>query len=228
MHAIIKMYQKKKCFFKKTFTFILSIRRIVKRSLILNELAQIPELQKKIALYDDMKAYRELCILFYHRLNRTAFAFVKTKEQAEEIVSDVFIKVWQIRTRLADIENLSVYLYTLTKNLCLKYIIRQYKNPVTSLDSIHFETTIDFNTPEELCISSDIIKKIRAALDELPPKCRLILQLVKEDGLRYKEVAAILHISELTVRNQVAIAIKKLGKTLPAYLQSSINFNFTQ
>lgn len=194
----------------------------------MNEFATIPELQKKIALYDDMKAYRDLCDLFYHRLNRTAYTFIKLKEPAEEIVSDVFIKVWQMRARLPEIENLSVYLYTVTKNLCLKYITRQYKNPVTSLDIMHFETSIDFNTPEEICISSDIIKKIRTALDELPPKCKLILQLVKEDGLRYKEVAEILHISELTVRNQVAIAIKKLGKALPVYLQSSVNVNFTQ
>jgi len=173
-----------------------------------------------------MKAYRELCDIFFHRLHRTAYAFLKSKESAEEIVSDVFIKVWQIRAKLTEIDNLNVYLYTVTKNLCLKYITRQYKNPVTSLDIMHFETSIDFNTPEDICISADIIKKIRQALDELPPKCRLILQLVKEDGLRYKEVAEILHISELTVRNQVAIAVKKLGKALPVYLQSAVNLNF--
>ncbi|PVD53974.1 RNA polymerase sigma-70 factor [Terrimonas sp.] len=167
-----------------------------------------------------MKAYRNLCDLFYNRLYRTAFTFIKSKESAEEIVSDVFIKVWQMRVKLAEIENLSVYLYTVTKNLCLKYITRQYKNPVINLDEIAFETTIDFKTPEEICISSDITKKIREALNELPPKCRLILQLVKEDGLRYKEVAAILNISELTVRNQLAIAVKKLGKVLPVYLES--------
>ena len=192
----------------------------------MNDLVAIAELQKRIALYDDMKAYRELCDIFFHRLNRTAYAFLKSKEPAEEIVSDVFIKVWQIRAKLTEIDNLSVYLYTVTKNLCLKYITRQYKNPVTSLDIMHFETSIDFNTPEDICISADIIKKIRQALDELPPKCRLILQLVKEDGLRYKEVAEILHISELTVRNQVAIAVKKLGKALPVYLQSAVNLHF--
>ena len=194
----------------------------------MSQLATIPELQKKIALYDDMKAYRELCDLFYHRLNRTAYAFIKSKEPAEEIVSDVFIKVWQMRAKLLEVENLSVYIYIVTKNLCLKYITRQYKNPVTSLDMMHFETSIDFNTPEEICISADLVKKIRAALDELPPKCKLILQLVKEDGLRYKEVAEVLHISELTVRNQVAIAIKKLGKALPVYLQSAVNLTFTR
>ncbi|MCC6286909.1 MAG: RNA polymerase sigma-70 factor [Chitinophagaceae bacterium] len=189
----------------------------------MDQLASIPELQQKIALYDDMKAYRNLCDLFYQRLYRTAFAFIKSKEPAEEIVSDVFIKVWQMRVKLAEIENLSVYLYTVTKNLCLKYITRQYKNPVINLNEISFETTIDFKTPEELCISSDIIKKIREAFNELPPKCRLILQLVKEDGLRYKEVASILNISELTVRNQLAIAVKKLGKVLPVYLESAVS-----
>jgi len=188
----------------------------------LNELANITTLQKQIALYEDMKAYRQLCDLFYHRLYRTAFAFIKSKEPAEEIVSDVFIKVWQMRGKLMEVENLSVYLYTVTKNLCLKYITRQYKNPVTSLDMMHFETSIDFNTPEEICISADIVAKIRAALDELPPKCKLILQLVKEDGLKYKEVAEILHISELTVRNQLAIAVKKLGKVLPVLRESIV------
>jgi RNA polymerase sigma-70 factor (family 1) len=193
----------------------------------LKSLAHITELQRKIALYDDMVAYKEMCDYFYPRLYRTAYTFLKSRESAEEIVSDAFIKVWQIRSRLPEVDNLRVYLYTITKNLCLKYITRQYKHPVTSLDLMPLETCIDFNNPEEICISADIIKNIRAALQELPPRCRLILQLVKEDGLKYKEVAEILHLSELTVRNQLAIAVKKLGRSLPVYLQPSVNFNFT-
>ena len=51
----------------------------------------------------------------------------------------------------------------------------------------------------------------------------MILQLVKEDGLKYKEVAGVLNISELTVRNQVAIAVKKMSKMLLSYLESPIN-----
>lgn len=184
----------------------------------MNRLVCISDLQEKIALYDDMKAYRDLCDIFYQQLFRTAYAFVRSKESAEEIVSDVFIKVWQMRARLPKIDNLNVYLYTITKNLCIKYITRQYKNPVTSLDEISFETAIDFNTPEDICISSDVMSKIKTAMDTLPPKCRLILQLVKENGLRYEEVASILDISTLTVRNQLAIAVKRLGKVLPVYL----------
>lgn len=192
----------------------------------LNQLVEIPELQQRLALYDDMAAYRQLYDYFYGRLHRTAYSFVKSKEAAEEIVSDVFIKIWQIRTRLTEIDNLVVYLYTITKNFSLNYITRHYKYPVTDLDHMPVETFVEFNTPDEICISADIIAKIRAAIKELPPKCQIILQLVKEDGLRYREVATILGISELTVRNQLAIAVKKLAQALPVYLHPSLKLNF--
>ena len=57
----------------------------------------ISELQKRIALYEDMKAYKELYYRLFDGLYRFCFSFVKSKEPAEEIVSDVFIKVWQMQ-----------------------------------------------------------------------------------------------------------------------------------
>lgn len=182
--------------------------------------ANVKELQLRIALYEDMKAYHSLYNLFYTRLHSFCFSFVKSGEAAEEIVSDVFIKVWQIRNKLPEIENLKVYLYTIAKNFCLNYITRHFKNPVVSLDAIDIETTISTDSPEELCISSDLVQKIKQAIRQLPPQCRLVFQLVKEDGFKYKEVADILGISVLTVRNQLAIAIRKIGETLPSYIDN--------
>ena len=147
--------------------------------------------------------------------------FVKSKESAEEIVSDVFIKVWQMRDRLAGINNLKVYLYTVTKNFSINYIQRNYKNASLSIDEMDIEPVIELSNPEELFISAEMLNTIRLAIKELPPQCRLIFQLVKEDGLKYKEAAEVLNISALTVRNQLAIAIRKIGATLPAYIQSS-------
>lgn len=177
-------------------------------------------------MYDDMASYEQLYSHYYQRLHRTAYSFVKSKEAAEEVVSDVFIKIWNIRTKLTEIENLTVYLYTITKNLSLNYITRHYKHPVTDLDSMPVEACIELNTPDEIYISAEMVEKIRIAIRSLPPKCKLILQLVKEDGLKYKEVASILNISELTVRNQLAIAVKKLTQSLPLHLQSSHKINF--
>lgn len=180
----------------------------------------IKELQQRIALYEDMKAYHDLYDLFFDRLHHFCFSFVKSNEAAEEIVSDVFIKVWQIRSKLTEIERLKVYLYTIAKNFCLNYITRNFKNPVINLDKIDFELAVNLQSPEELCISSDVIHAINQAIGKLPSQCRLIFQMVKEDDLPYKEVAAILNISVLTVRNQVAIATRKIAEMLPACISS--------
>jgi RNA polymerase sigma factor (sigma-70 family) len=60
-------------------------------------------------------------------------------------------------------------------------------------------------------ITSDMISRINRAIDNLPPKCKTIFRLVKEDNLKYREVAEILNISSKTVENQLAIALRKIG-----------------
>ena len=126
-----------------------------------------------------------------------------------------------MRDRLTEINNLKVYLYTVTKNFSINYIQRNYKNASLSIDEMDIEPVIELSNPEELYISAEMLKTIRIAIKELPPQCRLIFQLVKEDGLKYKEAAEVLNISVLTVRNQLAIAIRKIGTTLPAYIRTS-------
>src|ERR1700761_7999503 len=163
-----------------------------------DEADQIRELQQKIALYEDMKAYEQLYALLYDGLHRFSCAFVKSREAAEEIVSDVFIKLWQIRGRLAEIDNLKVYLYTIARNFSYNYLTRHYKKIVLSLDEADPEVLITLDDPEALCISADLVAKIKEAIQQLPPQCRVIFQLVKEEGLKYKEVAEVLHISTLT------------------------------
>lgn len=187
------------------------------------DLFTIEKLQRRIALYEDMKAYKTLYQLLFDGLYRFSYSIVKSKEIAEEIVSDVFIKIWQIRSRLPEIDNLKVYLYTITKNFSFNYIHRNYKNPLISIDDMDIEPVIEVGSPEELCISAEIIARIRQAIQQLPPQCRIILQLVKEDGMKYKEVAEVLNISVFTVRNQLAIAIRKLSEALPLYVQSYVH-----
>jgi len=178
------------------------------------ESAKIRELQQRIALYEDMKAYQLLYEMLFKGIHGFSYAFVKSSEVAEEIVSDVFIKLWQIRNELMAIENLKVYLFIIAKHFSLNYITKHHKNPIVSLDEMEADTLIELGDPEEICISSDTLENIREAVRQLPPQCRLVFQLVKEEGLKYKEVAAILHISILTVRNQVTIATRKIAAHL--------------
>lgn len=182
----------------------------------------IRQLQERIALYEDMKAYRDLYELMFPGLHRFALAMVRSHEPAEEIVSDVFIKVWQLRSRLMEIQNLRVYLFTVTKNFSLNYITQNSRQAVMHIDLLDFDLQMDLRGPAELCISADLLYHIRKSIQELPPRCRTIFQLVKEDGMKYREVAEILNLSVLTVRNQLALAVRKLGEAIPTYLYTDL------
>ncbi|MEO5888854.1 MAG: RNA polymerase sigma-70 factor [Ferruginibacter sp.] len=180
----------------------------------MNNDSSIKYLQEQVGIFTDMKAYEQLYKLLFNGLFRFSFSIVKSKEVAEEIVSDVFIKLWQMESRITEINNLKTYLYTITKNFSLNYLTRSYKQIGTNLEDCDFDAFISFNGPEEIYISEENVKKIKSVIMELPVQCRAIFQLVKEEGLSYQEVASILNISVFTVRNQLVIAIKKLAENL--------------
>jgi len=171
----------------------------------------ISELQRQISLCDDMTAYRRLYDMLHKELFLFSYSIIKSREVAEEIVSDVFIKLWHIRNELLNIGNLTVFLYTIAKNLSINHITRNYKYPKVSLDNIEVKNIASFDNAEELFISAEMARRIQQAIQGLPSQCKLIFQLAREHGLKYKEVAAILNISELTVRNQLVIAAKKIA-----------------
>jgi RNA polymerase sigma-70 factor (family 1) len=183
----------------------------------------------RIALSEDMKAYKELYLLMFDSLFRFCYSFVKSKQVAQELVSDVFIKLWQIRGQLNTIDNLKPYLFGITKNFSLSYLARTSKNLSIQLDDIDLddidaESIIEFKSPEDLYISKEAVKNVIKAIRGLPPQCQIIFSLVKIEGLKYKEVADLLDISVFTVRNQVAIATKKIEEALPQRAQFHFPF----
>ena len=177
-------------------------------------LPDIKEWQRRIAIYDDEAAYRDLFRLFHKRLQRFSFTFLKSLEQSEEIVSDVFIKVWEKRRDLESIDNLSVYLYVSVKNAALKQLLKEKKLASISIDDLDVELESMHWNPEEILITAEMLQKIEGAIQELPPRCKIIFKLIKEDRLRYKEVASILNISVKTIDNQLALALKKINKAI--------------
>jgi len=185
--------------------------------------SSIQNLQYRIARLDDQQAYKELFTSLYSYLFRFAKTLVKSKESAEEIVSDVFIKVWERRKELEKIENLKVYLYVATRNIAYNYLDKQRRNPTNSIDDFEAEFTSIYFDPEQLLITADMLAFIQKAIDQLPPKCRMIFKLAKEDGLKYKEVAEVLNISVKTVENQLAIALQKIGNVVSFDIDRSVS-----
>jgi RNA polymerase sigma-70 factor (family 1) len=166
---------------------------------------------------NDEHAFERLYRQYFIRLFRFCHAIVHEKAAAEEMAHDVFLSLWKRRDNLSGIDNLEVYLYVAAKNHCLNYL--------RHLRRAHHLSTIDVDNlcddalqfqadPESLLIRAETMKRVLAAIGQLPPKCKLIFKLVKEDGLKYKDVARLLDLSVKTVEAQLAIAVRKIGQAL--------------
>jgi RNA polymerase sigma-70 factor (family 1) len=173
---------------------------------------RVTELQSRIARFDDQQAYKELYSAFYSPLFQFVNQLVHSREAAEEIISDVFMKIWERRSELETISNLRVYCFVAAKNLSLNHMEARRRMATLPIED---QSEIAFHgDPEQIMITGEMMKRIRTAIDGLPYRCRLVFQLVKENGFRYRETAEILHCSVKTVENQLAIALRKLSASI--------------
>lgn len=177
----------------------------------------------RIANCDDLVAYKQLFLLYHKRLVNFSQTIVRTKESAEEIVSDVFLKIWMNRHALGEVENFHLYIYIATKNLSINRLLKEKKEQSFSLDEVVVETKNLYSDPEQLMITAEMYKRVRLAIEALPPKCQLIFKLIREDGLKYKEVAQLLNLSTKTIENQMTIALKKISESIRFDLSGTLN-----
>ena len=157
-------------------------------------------------------AFRQLFNTYSTRLVEFASALVRNKEAATDVVNEVFVKLWKGRDRIPGIQNLKVYLYTATKNAALNYLSHKAHQLITEpFDDFSIQLREE-QCPDQQLITEEIFNKIRMAIEALPPRCKMIFKLVREDGLRYKEVAEVLNVSVKTVDAQMVIAVRKIGE----------------
>lgn len=165
---------------------------------------------------NDGKAFEDFFNLLYPRFYRYAFLYVKSDVLCEELVSDVFLKLWNVRHKLNRIKQLEFYLFRAVKNQALTYLKRRGNQPVTITDFSQSDL-VDYKQPESLLIASELAEKIEQGISSLPDRCEIIFRMVREDGLSYKQVALLLDISTKTIENQMNIALKRLRKEIEGY-----------
>lgn len=175
--------------------------------------------QRQIACEGDEKAFSELFRYFYDRLLHFSIQYVYTREAAEEIVSDVFVKIWNRRDELEKIANLEVYLFVAVKNHSLNYLEQYSSLRITPLndDTGHSQLTNSVD-PERAMEWKEILFKMDQEVGRLPDQCRRVFKLIKEEGFKYKDVAEILNISPRTVETQLFRAMKRLNEVIGPYI----------
>ncbi len=171
----------------------------------------------------DENAFDELFRIHYKLLKNYALRFLEQTEQAEDIVQDVFIFAWENRQNLD--ENLSIrsYLLTMVKNRCLNCLKHEkvelnFKSKRKhELDEFYFDLLTD---RKDSLLEKELISEITKGIDQLPEQCKRVFRLSRVFGLKNKEIAAELNISDKAVEKHISKALQSLRIYLKDFLFS--------
>ncbi len=176
----------------------------------------VHELIFRISKNGDERAFRMLFDLYFAKLIPFANYHINNTFQSEEIISDVFIKIWRQRSKLGSIKQFDLYLYTAVRNGCYNYLRdSSRKNRVWIIEES--PVLIEPENPETILTSLELKSLLLETISNLPPKCRLIFRMVREDGMKYQEVADLLNISVKTVDVQVGRAVTRIRKVVEMF-----------
>ena len=169
------------------------------------------------------ESFADFFDFYFTRLIQFATTIIKSEILAEEIVLDVFLKLWQQRKMLEKINNIETYLFIAVRNKSINVLKKEQRFHFDMLDNCHIQLADYKPTVENSLIEDEMLQALNEAVIQLPAKCKIIFKLIREDGLNRNEVAQVLNISVKTVDNQVAIAVKKIAEHLNIDLSNPKN-----
>lgn len=175
---------------------------------------------RRIAEQNDQKAFSVFFDRYHTKLLRYAHLFVNSIEEAEDVVAEVLTKMLKNRKETFLKENFIGYLFQSVKNACIDHLKKEKKKAVL-FDSNYNERdyfVFDSQTPFSQVMQSELTKLLRDLIEALPPKRRMVFQLIKDEEMSYRQVAELLDISERTVEVHLRLALKDIRESLDVYL----------
>lgn len=158
-----------------------------------------------------MSANTELYSIFerlfrqhYNTLANYAYSILKNKENAEDVVQDIFVKLWQNAPDVIDKPEAKFYLFTATKNNCISFLRKQAGKTFVRPEDVQLPAHADEPGRDQ----PDITAVIDKALSALPPQCQAIFKLSRFGKLTYQQIADELGLSVKTVENQMGKALR--------------------
>lgn len=157
----------------------------------------------------DERAFQEVYDLYHHKLFRYSLKFTHSEEATQEIIQDIFLKLWENRQGLKPHLSLQNYLYTLNKHENFKYLQQAARQVELQKEIIHrYEASR--NSTEDEVIYDEYMEIAEEAIEQLSPQRQLIFKMSRYEGHSSKEIAEALGISNNTVRAQLAKATQHI------------------
>lgn len=183
---------------------------------------------KELFLYEEMKRGKEYAFNFFFNYYYPGLCIYAqktitiTEQEAKDLVQDIFVKFWNDRAK-SDIKfSIRSYLFASVKNKCIDRLRKKDRNVKVQ------EITSEYDVSEELFetfVLSELEALFNKGLEKLPDRCRKVFEMSRLQGLKNREIAAKMNISEKTVENQITKALHILKIELKEYLPLLLLFN---
>lgn len=160
----------------------------------------------------DEQALKQLFFRYYAELCNSIRRYVSDADTAEDLVQQVFIRLWEKREQLDIEHNVGGYLQRMAIREALMYLRR--RNLLEFTAEAPLQTPADTETGEQQLLYSELAETISKAIERLPAACRTVFQLSRFESLSYREIAQELGISIKTVENQMGKALQRLREVL--------------
>ena len=175
---------------------------------------------QRIAENNDKEAFTLFFNQYYTNLIQFAMLFVPQFEQAEDIVSNVMVRLIKKAKDICKVNNFESYLFIVVRNEALDYLKKEKKHRFVVVDSENDFFLKEYVDPYEKLIERELRDLIFNTVENFPPKRRMVYKLIKDENLSYKEVADLMDISVRTVGVHITMAGKEIREVLHKYLES--------
>ncbi len=170
----------------------------------------------KIAEGDEI-AFREFYEQNHEQVYGVALALTKSETLAEEVVQDIFLKIWLKRKQLLQVQSPENYLFILTRN----HVYNTLKKHLRDKNFLRQRSTFfkpHNTTPEQQLLLNESRDIVNTAIAQLPPKQRLVYQLSRQQGLKQEEIARKLNVSKHTVKSHMNKALHAIRHYIKSHL----------
>lgn len=170
--------------------------------------------------YSDAELYQGICrrdrqcfeFLYkshFRKLYVLSYKYLRNEEQAEEVVNNVFMKVWNLGDRLNNKNSLSAYMSRSVANASLN-IIKSNQRYDGKLNSFKLTLSESDEMEDQAGLLEERLVQLEAAIELLPPQCKKVLMMSKFESYKQQEIADALNISVKTVKNHLTLGYEKL------------------
>jgi len=181
----------------------------VRYNYILMDVAQIETGRDLISLIEkgNTSSFTRFYTSYFQKLILASNKYINDIHTAEEIVQDIFLKIWEFPENMQEVKSVKSYLYRSVVNASINFVNRQ-----KALEQHHLKLASEFSDDylTDLDEENEMIIILRDEIEKLPAQCKKVFKLSRFENLKYKEIAKALDISEKTVENHIGNALKVL------------------